>query len=388
MTTRRHALKLLLTPVVMPGLAFASVAAPPERRFVLIIMRGAMDGLSAVPPLADPDYGALRGKLALGTAAAANGALGLDGRFWLHPALAPLYPLYQRQELAVLHAIASPYRERSHFDAQNMLETGLGRPGAGNDGWLNRTLVALGADGIRGIAFTPEMPLVLKGRAPVSNWQPDAGHDTLNEQVERMYGADPLLGRAFAQGVAASGVVKAANVGAPGKRDFPSLAAFAAHTLAAADGPNVAVLEIGGWDTHVGQGTVKGRLANALGQLAAGITSLSSGIGARWQHTVVAALTEFGRTAHPNGTDGTDHGTATAAFLAGGAVAGGRVIADWPGLSEGALYQKRDLAPTADLRGLLKGVLGDHLQVTSAALEGQIFPGSGGVKPMQGLIRA
>jgi X-X-X-Leu-X-X-Gly heptad repeat protein len=388
MHTRRHALTLLLAPALLPGLAFAEIAAPPDRRFVLIILRGAMDGLGAVPPLADPDYATLRAKLALGTPAAPNGAVPLDARFWLHPALAPLLPLYQRREMAVLHAIASPYRERSHFDAQNMLESGLIRPGAANDGWLNRALTALAADRIRGIAFTPELPLVLKGRAPVSNWQPEAGREDLNDQVARMYAADPLLARVFAQGVAASSVINAASAGAPRKRDFPSLCAIAARTLAADDGPNVAVLEIGGWDTHVGQGTAKGRLANALGQLAAGVMALSTGMGPRWGKTIVAALTEFGRTAHPNGTDGTDHGTATAAFLFGGALAGGRVIADWPGLSEAALYQKRDLAPTSDVRGVLKSVLGDHLHVTTAALEGQIFPGSAGVKPMPGLVRA
>jgi len=385
--TRRQAL-VWLAPALLPGLAFASVPAPRERRFVLIVLRGAMDGLGAVAPLADPDYAALRGKLALGSPAAANGALALDGRFWLNPALAPLLPLYQAHELAIVHAVASPYRERSHFDAQNVLETGLTRPGAANDGWLNRTLAALGADGLRGIAFTPEMPLVLKGRAAVSNWQPEGGHDDLTAQIARMYVADPLLARVFAQGVRATAAIDAANAGMPRKRDVPALAAMAAHTLAAPGGPNIAVLEIGGWDTHVGQGTQKGRLAAALGQLAAAIVALRDGLGPHWGQSVVVAMTEFGRTARPNGTDGTDHGTASAAFLAGGAVAGGRVLADWPGLAPAALYQNRDLAPTADLRAVLKGVLGDHLRVTSAALEGRVFPGSAGVRAVAGLIRA
>lgn len=379
---RRDVMRAAILPVFFPGVAFARVATRPERLFVLIVLRGAMDGLGAVPPLHDPDFAALRGPLAV------DGALPLDGNFGLHPALAPVHDFYTRGEMTIVHAMASPYRERSHFDAQNVIETGAIRPGMAGDGWLNRTLVALRADTISGIAFTPEMPLVLKGRAPVSNWQPDSRHDDISASVKRMYGADPLLAAAYAEGLAAGGIVEAASRGAPGKRDFASLALIAGRTLAAAGGPNVAVLEIGGWDTHVAQGAAKGRLANALAQLAAGVAALRQGLGERWSQTAIVAITEFGRTAHANGTGGTDHGTATAGFAFGGALAGGRVIADWPGLSPGALYERRDLAPTADLRGFLKGVLGDHLGVPSASIEQRIFPGSAGARPMAGLIRA
>ncbi len=368
--------------LVLPGVAFARVAARPDRMFVLIILRGAMDGLGAVPPLHDPDYAALRGPLAV------DGALPLDGKFGLHPALAPVHDFYARGEMTIVHAMASPYRDRSHFDAQNVIETGALRPGMAGDGWLNRTLVALRASTISGIAFTPEMPLVLKGAAPVANWQPQARHDDISAAVTRMYSADPALAAAYAQGLAAGGTVETASLGAPRKRDFASLALIAGKTLAAPDGPNVAVLEIGGWDTHVAQGAAKGRLANALAQLGAGVAALRQGAGDRWAQTVVVAVTEFGRTAHPNGTGGTDHGTATAGFAFGGALAGGRVVADWPGLSPAALYQQRDLAPTADLRGFLKGVLGDHLGVPTVALERHIFPGSATARPMPGLIRA
>jgi len=372
----------------VPKLGFASMAARPGKLFVLIIMRGAMDGLAAVAPLGDPDYAALRTSLVLGTPAAPGGALKLDERFWLHPALAPVYPLYGRGEMLVVHAVASPYRERSHFDAQNVLESGMAKPGWGGDGWLNRMLSAQHATRVEGIAFTPTLPLVLKGAAPVSNWQPEGGPADIEDAVAHMYRADPVLAATYQAGLTARGVVDVAGRGMPQRRIFPSLAAVAGKTLAAEDGPNMAVLEIGGWDTHVGQGTVKGRLAGALGQLADGVDALHKALGNRWRDTVVVAITEFGRTARPNGTGGTDHGTATAAFLFGGAVAGGRVLADWPGLSAPALYQNRDLAPTTDVRCVLKGVLGEHLGVGQAVLEAKIFPGSASARPVAGLVRA
>jgi uncharacterized protein (DUF1501 family) len=387
MMKRRQVLGLMAVGTMLPGLAFANVAARPGRRFALVILRGAMDGLSVVAPLGDPDYASLRGKLALGTPAEPNGALKLDEKFWLHPALAPLHPLYGQGQMAIVHAMASPYRERSHFDGQNVIETGMVRPGAtGQGGWLNRTLATLGGPGIRGVAFTNAMPLVLQGHAPAANWQPGGVRADLTEAVLRMYEIDPVLRTAYAQGMATHGLVDGLAGAAKG-RDFRALGIVAGTTLAAEDGPNVAMLEIGGWDTHIGQGAAKGRLAGALQQLAAGLDAMRGALGPRWGETVIVAVTEFGRTAHPNGTGGTDHGTATAGFAIGGALAGGRVIADWPGLADGALYQGRDLAPTTDLRSLIKGLLGDHLGVTTAALEQKIFPDSATARPMQGLIR-
>jgi len=391
MIMRRQALGFLAAGTMLPGLAFASVAARPGRRFALVILRGAMDGLSVVAPLGDPDYASLRGPLALGTPAAPNGALPLDARFWLHPALAPLHPLYAQGQMAIVHAMASPYRERSHFDGQNVIETGMVRPGAtGQGGWLNRTLAALGgtniSGGIRGVAFTNEMPLVLQGHAPAANWQPGGVRADLTEAVLRMYEIDPVLRTAYAQGMATHGLVDSLAGAAKG-RDFRTLGIVAGTTLAAEDGPNIAMLEIGGWDTHIGQGAAKGRLAGALQPLAAGLDAMREALGPRWGETVIVAITEFGRTAHPNGTGGTDHGTATAGLAIGGPLAGGRVIADWPGLANGALYQGRDLAPTTDLRSLIKGLLGDHMGVTAAALEQKIFPDSAMARPMSGLIR-
>ncbi len=391
--SRRATLTGLAAAGLLPGLAVARVAGRPGRRFVLVILRGAMDGLSAVAPLADPDYASLRGDLAIGTPADPNGALPLDGRFWLHPALAPLMPFYARGEMVIVHAMASPYRERSHFDGQTMIETGLIRPMVatpvrGGPGWLNRTIGALGGEGIRGIAFTPAMPLVLQGAAPASNWQPGAAAANLQEAVLRMYEQDPALRRAYAEAIATREVIDAASKSVPQGRDFRSLAGIAGSTLAEEGGPNVAVLDIGGWDTHVGQGAAKGRLAGALGQLAAGLDAMHHALGPAWNDTVIVAVTEFGRTARQNGTGGTDHGTATAGFALGGALAGGRVMTDWPGLSTGALYEQRDLAPTMDLRSFLKGLLGDHLGVTAAVLESQVFPQSSAARPLAGLVRS
>lgn len=393
MITRRNVARALLAATTLvamdtaPRLAFANISARPGRRFVLIILRGAMDGLAAVPPLSDPDYASLRARMALGTPQAPGGALPLDGKFWLHPALAPIHPLYAHGEMIVFHAMASPYRDRSHFDAQNVIESGMVHPGWSRDGWLNRTLVALHATGVQGIAFTPTLPLVLKGDAPSSNWQPENGRVDIEDTVLHMYRTDPVLKAAYQEGLTARGLIEAANRGASQKRGFGDLSAVAGKTLAAEDGPNLAMLEIGGWDTHVGQGTAKGRLAAALASLAEGVEALHQGLGDRWHETVVVAITEFGRTARPNGTGGTDHGTATVGFAFGGAVAGGRVVADWPGLAAGALYQARDLAPTLDVRAVLKAILGDHLGVPSAALDTEIFPDSAMAKPLPGLIR-
>jgi uncharacterized protein (DUF1501 family) len=389
MITRRLILRALGTAPLMPGLAFADIphAASQQKIFILIILRGAMDGLAAVPPLGDPDYARLRKNLALGTVTAPNGCLKLDSKFFLHPALAPVMPLYTQGDFLILHAMASPYRDRSHFDAQNILETGCLRPGMSDQGWLNHTLTALGAREIMGIAFTPEMPLVLTGPAPVANWQPGGGKSDLIETVAKLYESDPALSMALQGAQKTNGEIEAATGGTAKTRDFKTLCNAAGKTLAAEDGPRLAVLEIGGWDTHVAQGTKTGRLANALTQLAAGMVALQQSLGPAWRDTAALAITEFGRTAHPNGTGGTDHGTATAGFLFGGAVAGGRVQTDWPGLNDAALYQKRDLAPTLDLRGVIKAILGDHLGITRVALDQKIFPGSAALKPQPGLMR-
>ena len=377
-----------------------------KSRFVLVIMRGALDGLAAVPPLGDRDYPALRREFALRPPGESGGALPLGGFFGLHPAFAFLQQCYAARELIVLHALASPYRERSHFDGQDVLENGSPRPHALQTGWLNRALGNAPRPAAReaGVALGQSVPLVMRGPAAVTSWSRSKltglDDDTL-ARITDLYAGDALLATRLADALAADAMAvdeggeAAAMMGeAPASRPARGNARYAEVVRAAAgflrreDGPKVAVFDTSGWDTHANEGGAQGQLACRLGELDAGLAALHQELGAAWQHTAVLLVTEFGRTAAINGTRGTDHGTATAAFLVGGAVAGGRVIADWPGLSSRALYQGRDLAPTLDLRSVLKGVLSEHLSIPARALEQDVFPDSAAARPLHGLVRA
>jgi uncharacterized protein (DUF1501 family) len=378
---------------VAPRLALAD--ADTDARLVLVILRGALDGLAAVPAYGDGYYARQRGELAI-TAPERR----LDGLFALHPELAGLYARYQAGELLVLHAAATPYRERSHFDGQDALEAGSGAI-ALRDGWLNRALPALPPARRRptaqlALALAQNVPLVLRGGAAVGSWAPsrlpEADSDTL-QRVADLYAGDPYFAGRLQAALAAEEVAgAAAGRGAAGRRNplgaITDLAAAAGRFLAAADGPRIAVLEAGGWDTHANQGAERGQLATRLRGLDQGLEGLRTALGPAWRDTVVVVATEFGRTVAVNGTRGTDHGTATCAFLVGGAVAGGRVITDWPGLAGSALREGRDLAPTLDLRSVFKGVLGAHLGVPERELEERVFPGSRRAAPLDGLTRA
>jgi len=372
----------------VPRLVLAQ--ADTDARLVLVVLRGGLDGLAAVPPVADRGLAALRRDLV------PDGALPLgDGRFALHPALAPLEPWYREGALAVVHAVATPYRERSHFDAQDLLENGTAAPRGAADGWLNRAVGLLGSDGRRlGIAFGQGVPLVLRGPTPVASWAPSPlpeADPSFHALVARMYRGDPVLSAALADGLAAAGLAADAGAGmggggagGAGRRSVRPLAEAAGRMLAAADGPRVAVLEVPGWDTHAGQAQ---RIVPPLAALAEALAALRAELGPAWSRTVVAVTTEFGRTVAANGTGGTDHGTATVALLAGGAVAGGRVVGRWPGLGERDLHEGRDLAPTTDLRAVLQGVLRDHLGLRPADLRRAVFPGDP-PPAADGLVRA
>jgi uncharacterized protein (DUF1501 family) len=383
--------------------AFARTAAS-RSRLVLVIMRGALDGLAAVPPYGDGDYAALRREFALRAPGEAGAALPLNGFFGLHPSLAFLQQCYAARELTVFHALASPYRERSHFDGQDVLENGSAHPHAMHSGWLNRALAALPAGAAResGVALGQNVPLVMRGSAEVTSWSPsklNALDDDTLMRLGDLYAHDRLLARRLADGMAANalaaeeggeamaGTPAAGNAAAANAR-YAELVRAAAGFLKTADGPNVAVFDTSGWDTHANEGGAQGQLAGRLAALDQALGSFKAELGAAWADTAVLLITEFGRTAAINGTRGTDHGTATAAFLLGGAVAGGRVIADWPGLAPRNLYQGRDLAPTLDLRALLKGLLADHLQVPPRALAESVFPDSAAVRPLRDLLRA
>jgi uncharacterized protein (DUF1501 family) len=394
---RRFLIGAAATGALTLGLPRAVLAsAPTERRFVVVLLRGAMDGLAAVPPLGDRRYAERRGSLALAAPGEPDGCLKLDGFFALNAALAPIHPFYAAGELLIVPASGNGYRTRSHFDAQDMMESGLAKKAGESDGWLNRALIPLQAGDRRlAIAIGGAVPLLLRGKAPVATWEPPGMHNAAPEFIAalgQLYAGDPLLGPALKDGLRAqnfSAEVLGDDMGKGGRgfgpRAFKPLAEAAGKLLAAPDGPRIAALEMGGWDTHVNQGTTAGRLAPNLAGLADGLQGLSQSLGPAWKETVVVAVTEFGRTVAVNGNNGTDHGTASTILVLGGAVRGGKIRGDWPGLDR--LEDDRDLRVATDSRAVLKGVLHDHLGLDLATLDRKVFPDAGGVKPVDGLVR-
>ncbi|MBO0763809.1 MAG: DUF1501 domain-containing protein [Hyphomicrobiaceae bacterium] len=391
----------------LPKLARAEGRDP---RMLVIVLRGALDGLGAVVPVGDPDWVGLRGDRAL-TLDGKPAALPLDAFFALNPAMPNLHRLYRAQQATIVHAVATPYRERSHFDGQDVLESGMDKPGAVDSGWLNRALLTLAsggqidARGGRAVAVGPVTPLVVRGPAPVLSWSPQqqlpASDDTHARLLELYQHTDPRLAAALDARVRLVALGRAGGMDVPDpeaakklpppgiarvRAFFAEAAGTAARYLARPDGPRVGALGLVGWDTHINEGAASGQLANLLGALDGALAAVETNMGIPWRETVVAVITEFGRTARINGTDGTDHGTGTVAVLAGGALKGGRVIADWPGLKPADLHENRDLRATIDLRAVLKGVLKDHLRVEAAALAGTVFPASADVAPMEGLV--
>jgi len=373
-----------------------------------IILRGALDGLAAVAPVGDPDWVKLRGDKAL-VLDGKTPALPLDAFFALNPAMPNLHRLYRVGQAAIVHATATSYRERSHFDGQDVLESGLPNPGRADSGWLNRALGGLEPearvrrDG-RAFAVGPVAPLVVRGPAPVMSWTPQriqpASEDTMARLIDLYHHTDTELARAIEGRRDLASLARAGDAstmapteGRPVPEGFPAqVRAFFAETagtaakfLARADGPRIGALAFNGWDTHIDEGADSGRLATLLGALDGALAAVEKNMGEAWRETVVTVVTEFGRTARINGTNGTDHGTGTIALLAGGALKGGRVIADWPGLRNANLHEGRDLAATTDLRAVLKGLLRDHLRVTDQALLANVFPGSADVKAMPDL---
>ena len=399
MITRRDILSTAAAGAFMsaaPSLAFAS--AETDARLVLVILRGAADGLAIAAPYGDGNYAQVRGELALAPPGSSNGLLKLDGMFGLHPALSGVYEEYQQGRATIVHAIASPYRERSHFDGQDVLENGAAATGLLRDGWLNRALAPLGntPGGETAIAMAQNTPLILRGDNSVSSWAPsqlpDADESTLR-RLESLYADDEFFSTRLAQAIksqhiaAGQGSMQDMRSRGNDAQQILTMMQAAAKFLSADDGPRIAVVESGGWDTHANQGAANGALANRLGSLDAGLTALQKGLDENWSRTVVAVVTEFGRTVHINGTRGTDHGTATAAMLLGGALDGGRVLTDWPGLRNSDLYEGRDLRATSDTRSLFKGLLAEHLQLPSAFLERKVFPDSSTAIAMRGLIK-
>ncbi|PBB92118.1 hypothetical protein CK215_14420 [Mesorhizobium sp. WSM3864] len=381
---------------------FARAADHRDPRLIVIILRGALDGLSTTGPLGDPDYAGLHGDIAL-SLSGANAALPLDSFFAINPAMPVFARLFKAGQAAAVHAAATGYRERSHFDGQDVLESGLPGPGNATTGWLNRAIASLPAGErvakLGGLAVGPSTPLVIRGAAPVLGWAPQAlptPSDALAERVLDLYNhRDPVLAAVLQKGVDADRMAMSDQLddstikprgGLANAAGMRQSAQGAAKLMAADDGPRIAALAFDGWDTHVNEGGATGRLANLLGGLDGAFEEFEKGLGERWKDTAIVAITEFGRTARVNGTVGTDHGTGTVVLLAGGAIKGGRVIADWPGLKPAQLYQGRDLAPTSDVRAVLKGLLAEQFGLSAAVLGDKVFPESGGVKPMRDLI--
>ncbi|MBV1829758.1 DUF1501 domain-containing protein [Komagataeibacter sp. AV436] len=401
MLIRRRAALLGLATSWTLGCASLAMAAPSSHeddpRLVVIIMRGALDGMSAVTPYGDPDLATHRRALILPPPGTAGGLLDMGGFYGLHPALQNMHALYGAGELLPVHAVAGNYRSRSHFEAQDYLESGA--DGRMDSGWLNRAVSLMpqrdaGPDGY-GLAMGLTVPLLLRGPAEVGCYAPAASHHPdpdLYRQIAALNADDPVTGPALRNALQARGFSDTVMEGsrtapaAPrkGRRPdaFLALSTAAGRMLANRRGPRIAALEIGGWDTHARQ---VDRLGRPLAQLDRGLAALRDGLGPAWSRTVVLAMTEFGRTVRINGTGGTDHGTGTVAFIAGGPVAGGRVAGTWPGLRPDQLFENRDLAPTTDLRCVAAGLLCDHMRLEPAGMA-TVFPGATAT-PMRGLIR-
>ncbi|WP_442807409.1 DUF1501 domain-containing protein [Trinickia soli] len=386
MTSRRNFLRITAAGagamLVAPQMVLASVQS--DRRFVFIIQRGAADGLHIVVPYAEPAYATLRGPIAVDVSAGATGpgATRLDGTFALHPSLQRTARLYAQRQALFVHAVATPYRDRSHFDGQNVLETGSNAPYSVRDGWLNRLVALVGPSRAQAIAFAPTVPAALRGKVDVASYAPSglpSAPDDLLLRVGALYENDAQLGPLWRSAMSAHDMAG----GTRAHGDAAGLGKVAAGFLARDDGPRIAMIETGGWDTHSGQ---TARLAAQLKALDAMVGALHDGLGPVWAKTTVVVATEFGRTAAVNGTGGTDHGTASAAMLLGGGVRGGRVLADWPGLRPADLYEGRDLQPTTSLDALLAGAASETFGLDPQRTGASLFPQTRQTKPLTGLV--
>mgnify|MGYP006284929767 CR=1 FL=1 len=377
-------------PLLMSGfpqVAFANM--PTDKRLVVLFLRGGLDSLSAVVPYADKSYATIREGLAIPERD--EDLIQVTDFFAFNSRLAGLYDFYQRGELAVVHAVATPYRDRSHFDAQDLLENGTNAPHKLRTGWLNRTIEVMGgAHTPLGLSIGPAVQLMLRGNAQVSSWSPSAfqqADEDLIGRIATMYQTDPMLGDALQ---AAAGNMGMAGGGmgrmrGGGNQAFVNMMKATASFLDKPSGPRIAAVDFNGFDTHVRQQSAGGgRLPNLLEGLSEGIAAYRNDTSdAVWRDTLIYVVTEFGRTVRPNGSGGTDHGTASLAMAIGGAINGGQIIAKWPGLSERQLYEGRDLAPTHDLRAISKSILVNHYDIPPRVIDKHILPGTRGMHPTE-----
>ena len=395
--TRRTTLLGLAAFATAGRVKIAFADAPTDQRLIVVLLRGALDGMSSVVPYGDSNLASLRPALIPAAPGQPKGMFDLGGFYGLNPNLPGVYAMYQAGEALPVHAVAGPYRTRSHFEAQDLLQLGTETTGI-TSGWLNRVLAELPPrDGrtLTGLSVGIGTPLLLQGPVRVGSYAPEhfaTPSPDLYARIEALNANDPITGPAIAAGlrgdafdasILSDDAASEPGDAGRGKGAFPALAAHAGTLLAAAGGPRIAAFQLEGWDTH---GNQVGGLKAPLSGLDTGLTALKNSLGPAWKNTLVLVMTEFGRTAAMNGTNGTDHGTATAAFVLGGNVSGGRVAGTWPGLAPNQLFENRDLASTMDIRSIAKGALAAHLNLPPDALA-RVFPGSADAAPMNGLVR-
>ena len=386
---RRTVLLGLSATMTLGHSSLALAQASKRKRFVVIILRGAMDGLATIAPYGDPNLHKWRAFLTMPEPQKPNGLLDLGGFWGLHPSMPHLHALYRAGEALPVQAIAGPTRSRSHFEAQDLLECGAEQ--RITSGWLNRlaSILPTGGSADNAIALSQNIPLVLRGPAKVATWTLGSRASPAADfyrQLQALHDTDPLTGPVLADGLRErefNALALSGLSGAGPEPEFVSLARAAGRLLADSHGPRLAALDLDGWDTHSSQNP---RLADALKTLDSGLAALREALGMNWTDTAVLVMTEFGRTVRVNGTGGSDHGTASVALVLGGQINGGRVQANWPGLAENQLFESRDLNPTADLRGLAKGILTAHFGLESDALR-TIFPDSTDIEPMGAVFR-
>ncbi len=387
MNRRTFVRNMCLGGIATFGLPVVNFAQVRQRgRFVFVLLRGGFDGLAAVVPYGDSAYQSLRGTFAFDQ----SDLVVLNDTFGLAPGLAPLRDFWQRGELAAVHAMAIPYRTRSHFDGQAILETGIDRPVGSSDGWLNRLLQVMSGER-SGIAIASGMPRSLTGSFDVQTWSPTqlgAVDDEYLGRLAVLYRTDQALHGRFEAALQQQNLVgEEPMAGGNARRGgITPLMQAASRILKQNGGPNIAAVEFSGWDTHANQGLAGGALDRLLGQLAEGLTAFRTEMDDAWSETTVVVMTEFGRTARPNGTRGTDHGTAGAGFVIGPQVARSMVFSDWPGLNDRALFEGRDLRPTLDTRAVLKAAIAGTFDLTSAQLD-RVFPTSSGIRSAVELMK-
>jgi uncharacterized protein (DUF1501 family) len=379
-------------------------ASATKKKLIVIMLRGAVDGLSVVAPHGDAEYYRLRPNIAVPKPGQENGAIDLDGYFGLNPSLSAVQPLWQQGKLAFVHASGSPDITRSHFDAQDYMESGTpGRKGT-QDGWMNRLLAQMPGPSTptRAVSVGPVMPRILTGNIEASNIASGSAasrptvldRPKINKAFSQMYQGDDKYSKSFQEAQETHKEVmgslddemKAANGGAPLPNGFPDDAQRLAHLMRNDRNVQFAFMALGGWDTHVNQGTVKGQLANRLEPLGTGLATLAQQLGPTFDDTTIVVMSEFGRTVKQNGNNGTDHGHGNVMWVLGGGVNGGKVYGDWQGLDNAHLYEGRDVPVTTDFRWVLAQVAERHLRMSDAALQ-QVFPEISGRMPGFNLLR-